>query len=60
MMKLQEIKKYMKLMNVSKLAREVGLTRCAVYHVFNAKRPNYYTVEKISDYIEANFERKVD
>jgi len=60
MLKLNEIKDRLKIVNVSKLAREIGIERGSVYHVFRAKCPNYYTVEKISDYIEANFERKVD
>ena len=51
MLKLNEIKERMKIVNVSQLARELGVKRDAVYHLFRAKRPNYYVVEKISDYL---------
>jgi hypothetical protein len=51
-MKLDEIRKRIKLMNLSKLARESGLKHWHIRHVFKGKNPNYWHVEKLSDYIE--------
>ncbi len=55
MLTIEQIKDKMRDRKASKVAKAIGISRQALYLILNgATRPSYDTLQKLSDYLNAN------